>query len=138
MKPMPTMVVVCVLLVGLLGTALVMSPAAALSATGLKPAPPLRASKPSVSATAPPEARLETRLMRYPVISKDSVVFVYPGDLWDSPRAGGLARRLTAHPGDELFTKFSPDGKWIAFTGEYRSEERRVGKECRSRWSPYH
>src|SRR5256885_6313363 len=23
-------------------------------------------------------------------------------------------------------------------TGQYRSEERRVGKECRSRWSPYH
>ena len=22
--------------------------------------------------------------------------------------------------------------------GEKRSEERRVGKECRSRWSPYH
>ena len=119
MKPMPTMVAVCVLLVGLLRTALVISPAAALSATGLKPVPPLRASKPSVAATAPPEARLETRLMRYPDISKDSVVFVYAGDLWVSPRAGGLARRLTAHPGDELFPKFSPDGKWIAFTGEY-------------------
>ena len=25
---------------------------------------------------------------------------------------------------------------WL--TAEYRSEERRVGKECRSRWSPYH
>ena len=23
-------------------------------------------------------------------------------------------------------------------TNSYRSEERRVGKECRSRWSPYH
>ena len=23
-------------------------------------------------------------------------------------------------------------------TAEVRSEERRVGKECRSRWSPYH
>src|SRR5712691_3687763 len=119
MNPKPTMVMVCVLLVGLLGTALVISPTAALSAAGLKPAPPLRASKPSVAATAPPEARLETRLMRYPDISKESVVFVYAGDLWVSPRAGGLARRLTAHPGDELFPKFSPDGKWIAFTGEY-------------------
>ncbi len=61
----------------------------------------------------------ETRLMRYPDISRDQVVFVYAGDLWVSPRAGGLARRLTAHPGDEQFPKFSPDGKWIAFTGEY-------------------
>lgn len=60
-----------------------------------------------------------THLMRYPDISKDSVVFAYAGDLWISPRAGGPARRLTTHSGDELFPKFSPDGKWIAFTGEY-------------------
>ena len=26
----------------------------------------------------------------------------------------------------------------IAITNLYRSEERRVGKECRARWSPYH
>ncbi|HXN21212.1 MAG TPA: PDZ domain-containing protein [Candidatus Dormibacteraeota bacterium] len=60
-----------------------------------------------------------THLMRYPDISKDNIVFAYAGDLWISPRAGGAARRLTAHSGDELFPKFSPDGKWIAFTGEY-------------------
>ena len=29
------------------------------------------------------------------------------------------------------------DSGWIAIAG-WRSEERRVGKECRSRWSPYH
>src|SRR5574341_545896 len=69
----------------------------------------------TVAIGAPPE----TRLMRFPDISKDQVVFVYAGDLWIVPRAGGAARRLTAHPGDELFPKFSPDGKWIAFTGEY-------------------
>ncbi len=65
--------------------------------------------------TAPPE----TRLLRQPDISKDAVVFVYAGDLWTAPRSGGEARRLTSHPGDELYPKFSPDGKWIAFTGEY-------------------
>ena len=27
---------------------------------------------------------------------------------------------------------------WIAADFNHRSEERRVGKECRSRWSPYH
>src|SRR5258707_3914834 len=150
-----------------------------------------------------------TKLLRFADISKDKVVFAYAGDLWIASREGGAARRLTSHVGDELYPKFSPDGKWIAFTGEYdgnpdvyfisaecaepkrltfhpgndmvlawppapkhilflsdrfsappgrytklflvsprggpakalqvpRSEERRVGKECRSRWSPYH
>src|SRR5271170_7330980 len=64
-------------------------------------------------------APAETRLLRQPDISKDAVVFVYAGDLWTAPRSGGEARRLTSHPGDELYPKFSPDGKWIAFTGEY-------------------
>jgi tricorn protease len=57
--------------------------------------------------------------MRQPDISKDAVVFVYAEDLWTVPRGGGQARRLTSHPGDELYPKFSPDGRWIAFTGEY-------------------
>jgi len=61
----------------------------------------------------------ETRLMRFPDIWHDQVVFVYAGDLWVSSTKGGPARRLTSHPGDELYPKFSPDGKWIAFTGEY-------------------
>lgn len=61
----------------------------------------------------------ETRLMRFPDIHGDQVVFVYAEDLWVSPTHGGPARRLTAHPGAEVYPKFSPDGKWIAFTGEY-------------------
>ncbi len=68
-----------------------------------------------VSVAAPSE----TRLMRYPDIRHDQVVFVYAGDLWIASTSGGQARRLTAHPGDELVPKFSPDGKWIAFTGQY-------------------
>ena len=28
--------------------------------------------------------------------------------------------------------------EWVVSTMMLRSEERRVGKECRSRWSPYH
>jgi tricorn protease len=61
----------------------------------------------------------EGRLMRFPDIYKDRVVFSYAGDLWLVPSAGGIARRITTHPGLELFPKFSPDGKWIAFTGQY-------------------
>ena len=60
-----------------------------------------------------------TRLLRFADISKDRVVFAYAGDLWIAAREGGAARRLTSHVGDELYPKFSPDGKWIAFTGEY-------------------
>jgi tricorn protease len=60
-----------------------------------------------------------TRLLRQPDIWGDKVVFVYAGDLWTAAASGGPARRLTAHPGDELYPKFSPDGKWIAFTGQY-------------------
>jgi len=60
-----------------------------------------------------------TKLLRFADISKDKVVFAYAGDLWIASREGGAARRLTSHVGDELFPKFSPDGKWIAFTGEY-------------------
>ena len=66
-----------------------------------------------------PAAPPETRLMRFPDIWHDQVVFVYAEDLWVASTQGGAARRLTSHPGDELFPKFSPDGKWIAFTGQY-------------------
>ncbi|MGH9774376.1 MAG: S41 family peptidase [Candidatus Acidiferrales bacterium] len=61
----------------------------------------------------------EGRLMRFPDISKDTIVFSYAGDLWLVPSSGGIARRITTSPGLELFPKFSPDGKQIAFTGQY-------------------
>jgi tricorn protease len=61
----------------------------------------------------------EGRLMRFPDIYKDKIVFSYGGDLWLASSAGGDARRITSDPGRELFPKFSPDGKWIAFTGQY-------------------
>ena len=37
----------------------------------------------------------------------------------------------------EYLTAFEYDSDWLK-DGLCRSEERRVGKECRSRWSPYH
>jgi tricorn protease len=58
-------------------------------------------------------------LLRYPAISADRIVFTYGGDLWSVPRSGGEAQRLTSHPGFESLARFSPDGKWIAFSGEY-------------------
>jgi tricorn protease len=65
------------------------------------------------------EESQEGRLLRFPDIYKDKVAFVYGGDLWLASSSGGTARRITSHPGRELFPKFSPDGKWLAFTGQY-------------------
>lgn len=68
-------------------------------------------------------AKAETKLLRFPDISGEMVVFCHGGDLWKASTEGGQAVRLTAHPGQELFPKFSPDGKWIAFTGQYDGDE---------------
>jgi len=61
----------------------------------------------------------EGRLMREPSLSRDFVAFVYANDIWVVPRDGGDARRVTTHPGSESSPKFSPDGQYIAFSGQY-------------------
>ena len=58
-------------------------------------------------------------LAQQPALSETQIVFVFAGDLWTVPRSGGDARRLTTGPGVESNPSFSPDGNWIAFTGEY-------------------
>ena len=57
-------------------------------------------------------------LVQSPTMNATQIVFVYGGYLWSVPRAGGEARQLTTG-GHEARPKFSPDGKWIAFTGQY-------------------
>ncbi|RMF58527.1 MAG: hypothetical protein D6748_08435, partial [Calditrichaeota bacterium] len=61
----------------------------------------------------------EGRLLRFADIHGNQVAFVYAGDIWIADIRDGKATRLTSHEGLELFPKFSPDGKWIAFSGEY-------------------
>jgi len=68
-------------------------------------------------------AAAQTKLLRFPAIYGDKVAFTYAGDIWIAPATGGTATRLTAHPGVEVFARFSPDGKWIAFTGQYDGDE---------------
>jgi len=65
----------------------------------------------------------QTKLLRFPDIHGDRVAFTYGGDIWTAATSGGSAIRLTAHPGMEVFAKFSPDGNWIAFTGQYDGDE---------------
>jgi tricorn protease len=61
----------------------------------------------------------EARLLRFPAIYNNQIVFTYAGDLYTVLSTGGVARKLTNHEGFEMFARFSPDGKWIAFTGQY-------------------
>ena len=64
-------------------------------------------------------AAIEGRFMNAPDVRGDKILFNYEGDLWLVHSQGGLAVRLTTHPGMETAGKFSPDGKWIAFSGNY-------------------
>lgn len=60
-----------------------------------------------------------TRFLRQPSVSATEIAFVHANDLWVVGRNGGVARRLTTDEGAETEPAFSPDGRWIAFTGEY-------------------
>lgn len=89
-------------------------------------------------------AAAQTKLLRFPDVHGDRVAFCYGGDIWTASTGGGLASRVTAHPGQELFPKFSPDGKWIAFTGQYEGDEQVYvvpadgGVPKRLTWYPAH
>ena len=72
---------------------------------------------------SPTSAAAQSKLLRFPDIHGDRVVFTHGGDLWVAAVGGGTATRLTSHPGLELFARFSPDGKWLAFTGQYDGDE---------------
>ncbi len=70
-----------------------------------------------------PFAAAQTKLLRFPDICGDRIVFTYGGDLWTVPAQGGTAIRLTAGPGLQESAKFSPDCTQIAFTGDYSGED---------------
>ena len=61
----------------------------------------------------------EARLLRFPAIYDNQIVFTYAGDLYSVSADGGIARKLTNGIGYEMFARFSPDGKTLAFTGQY-------------------
>ncbi|SIN92311.1 S41 family peptidase [Chitinophaga niabensis] len=65
------------------------------------------------------KAQQDARLLRFPAVHGNQVAFTYAGDLYTVPVTGGVARRITSHPGYEMFARFSHDGRTIAFTGQY-------------------
>src|SRR3954447_14105089 len=64
-------------------------------------------------------AQIDAGLFRYPDVSQTQIVFSYANDLWIIPKEGGTAIKISSPAGVESYPKFSPDGKSIAFTGNY-------------------
>jgi tricorn protease len=64
-------------------------------------------------------AQIDARLMRYPAISEHHIAFTFAGDIWLVDKTGGLAWRMSTPRGEEIFPRFSPDGKELAFSGNY-------------------
>ncbi|MCX6566469.1 MAG: S41 family peptidase [Candidatus Aminicenantes bacterium] len=56
---------------------------------------------------------------RFPAIHGDIIVLASEGDLWTVDVRGGMARRLTSHPGMEAYPAISPDGQTLAFSAQY-------------------
>src|SRR5690242_16780184 len=71
------------------------------------------------AATASAQNTTDTRLLSQPALSSTHIAFAYAGDLWSARIDGTDVRRLTTADGDEQNPVFSPDGKWIAFSGMY-------------------
>jgi tricorn protease len=65
----------------------------------------------------PPEEK-PIRGVTRPSLSPDgkTLCFTYLGDLWTVPTSGGTATRLTVHEALDTGSRWSPDGRWIAFT----------------------
>ena len=64
----------------------------------------------AVAAAAP------IKLARHPDYHAGKIVFSYLGDLWVANEDGTGARRISDHTARDIYPRFSPDGKWIAFT----------------------
>lgn len=66
--------------------------------------------------------QISAKLMRYMDVSDSQITFVYGGDIWLMPKTGGTAVQVTHSPGEESWPKFSPNGKFIAYTALYNGK----------------
>ena len=73
--------------------------------------------------TGASQAQISAKLMRYMDVSDTQITFVYGGDIWVMPKAGGTAIQVTHSQGEETWPKFSPNGKEIAYTASYNGNE---------------
>src|SRR6266571_1586669 len=60
----------------------------------------------------------EAKLVRYPSYHQGRVAFTYLGDIWTADDSGANIQRITANPARDVYPRFSPDGKWIAFSSD--------------------
>src|ERR1700755_1615862 len=72
-----------------------------------------------LAVAAPASAQVDARMFRQPAGSADKIAFVFAGDIWIVPKAGGTATRLSSPPGEESFPRFSPDGTKLAYSADY-------------------
>ncbi|HAZ93528.1 MAG TPA: peptidase S41, partial [Chitinophagaceae bacterium] len=63
--------------------------------------------------------QIDAGLFRFPDVSHTQIVFTYANDIWIMPKTGGTAQKLSSPAGLEVFPKFSPDGKTVAFSANY-------------------
>ncbi|HIF21720.1 MAG TPA: protease, partial [Gemmatimonadetes bacterium] len=73
----------------------------------------------ALAATAQVVEAQGSRFLRQPDVSTTHITFVHANDVWVVDRNGGAAVRLTSSEGAETDPHFSPDGRWIAFSGQY-------------------
>ena len=67
---------------------------------------------------APAAIAREAKLVRYPHYNHGRIVFTYLADIWTADEDGKNIKRITANKARDVYPRFSPDGKWIAFSSD--------------------
>lgn len=81
---------------------------------------PIEPAAPTRAIVVPPAARVarDTKLVRYPTYHQGRVAFTYLGDIWIADETGKNLQRLTVNTARDVQPRFSPDGKWLAFSSD--------------------